>query len=205
MNGRLMMSFCNASGSSGGCVTNPAVLALQSSKVSIVGSSGTFNVGLDPDPMVLDPTPGNRDLTSNYPSTATISFMADSGGVTPITLVDNGAELSGTANIAGMNLELNIDAYTSMSPLTLIDAKAGNLSGTFGTVTFLGSRTATVNYDVFNGNVFLNNFQGGSGAGSLAGSAVPEPSGFVMAIFALGLLFLSSSSRMKRQKICLWG
>ena len=53
-----------------------------------------------------------------------ISFTADAGGVTPITLVDNGAELSGTARLdgtvgnvpgsyAGVNLELNLDAYTS--------------------------------------------------------------------------------------------
>ena len=45
----------------------------------------------------------------------------------------------------------------------------GNLSGTFGTVTFLGSRTATVNYDVLNGNVFLNNFQVGQERRGVAG------------------------------------
>ena len=52
LNGALIMDFC------GGCV-NPIrhLLALRSSKVSIIGSSGTFNVGLDPDPMVVDPMP----------------------------------------------------------------------------------------------------------------------------------------------------
>ena len=43
---------------------------------------------------------------------------------------------------------LNLDAYTSASPLTLINAPPVHLIGTFGSVTFLGSRTATVNYDV---------------------------------------------------------
>jgi hypothetical protein len=150
--------------------------------MSIIGSSGTINVGLDPDPAVLDPMPPNRDILSNYPTTATFSFTADAGGVTPITVVDNGAELSGTANIAGTKLELDLDAYTSTSPLTLIDAAPGNLSGTFGTVTFLGNRTATVNYDTANGNVFLNNFQ--STAAS-ATAAVPEPA-------TLGLVFVAA-------------
>ena len=49
LNGTLHMDFC------GGCVTDPAGLAKRSSKVSIIGSGGTFNVGLDPDPMVVDP------------------------------------------------------------------------------------------------------------------------------------------------------
>jgi hypothetical protein len=182
LNGALIMSFCNADGSIGGCVTDPDVLALQSSKMSIIGSNGTINVGLDPDPAVLDPMPPNRDILSNYPTTATFSFTADAVGVTPITVVDNGAELSGTANIAGTKLELDLDAYTSTSPLTLIDAAPGHLSGTFGMVTFLGSRTATVNYDVNNGNVFLNNFQS---AAASAKAAVPEPA-------TLGLLFVAA-------------
>ena len=130
LNGALIMSFCE------GCVLpdTPANdsrrLALQSSKVSIIGSSGTFNVGLDPDPVTPDPNliinaPFSRDIrfnrvggTSGYPMTATFSFTADAGGVTPITVVDNGldsggtANLSGTAYIAGAKLELNLDAYT---------------------------------------------------------------------------------------------
>ena len=110
--------------------------------------------------------------------------------MTPIVLVDNSAfpgELTGTAYLdgtvgnvpgtyAGMNLELNLDAYTGTSPLTLIDAPpdlpgapSAHLVGVFGTVTFLGSRTATVNYDYLNGNVFLNNFQNGAGAGIAGG------------------------------------
>jgi hypothetical protein len=218
LNGAVVMSLC------GGCVSpgtpeDDAKLALQSSKVSIIGSSGTFNVGVDPDPVTPDPDliindPFSRDLgPSNYPETATFSFTADAGGVTPITVVDNGLDsesnpnLSGTAYIDGTNLELNLDAYTSMSPLTLINAPAGLLLGEFGTVTFLGNTTATVNYDVFNGDVFLSNFQSGAGAGaaSLAGSTVPEPSGLVMATLALGLLFLSSNSRVQRRTACLWG
>ena len=73
--------------------------------------------------------------------------------------------------------------------------RPAHLVGVFGTVTFLGSRTATVNYDYVNGNVFLNNFQSGAGAGSLAGSAVPEPSGLAMMTLTLGLLLCSHSVR----------
>ena len=138
-------------------------------------------------------------------------------GVTPIVLFDNSAfpgELTGTAYLdgtvgnvpmsyAGINLVLNLDAYAGTSPLTLIDAPhestvmmvtTQHLVGVFGTVTFLGSRTATVNYDYVNGDVFLNNFQNGAGAGSLATAAVPEPSGLAM-IVTLGLLLCSHSVR----------
>ncbi len=188
LNGALHMDFC------GNCVTDPVLLGLRSSKVSIIGSIGSFKVGLDPDPLVIDPLPPSRDLLAASP-TAKFSFTADVGGVAPVIVVDNSitSEASGIANIAGAKLEVNLDAYTSTTPLTLIDAPPGNLSGVFGTVTFLGSRTATVNYDVFNGNVFLNNFQNGAGAGtgSLAGLAVPEPSGLLMLMLTLGLLLCS--------------
>jgi hypothetical protein len=180
LNGALIMDLCD------NCVSDPDRLALRSAKVSISGSSGTFNVGLDPDPLVVDPTPPNRDLLAASP-TARFSFTADAGGVTPITLVDNGVEPSGIANIDGASLELDLDAFpfTPTSTLTLIDAIPGNLSGEFGTVTFLGSRTATVNYDVLNGDVFLSDFQSAAGV-----AAVPEPSGLTM-IVTLGLfLFL---------------
>lgn len=205
LNGELIMDFC------GNCVLpnspeNIADLALRSAKVSIVGSSGTFNVGLDPDPLVIDPMPPGRDLRAASP-TATFSFTADAGGVTPITVVENFDEPSGAAEIEGAKLELNLDAYASASPLTLIDAPGGLLLGEFGTVTFLGSRTATVNYDVFNGNVFLNNFQNGAGAGtaSLADTAVPEPAGLVMATLALGGLLILSVLESTWQKACLRG
>ena len=39
------------------CVTDPAPSGQRSSKVSIIGSSGSFKVGLDPDPLVVDPLP----------------------------------------------------------------------------------------------------------------------------------------------------
>jgi hypothetical protein len=191
LNGALHMDFC------GNCQSNPALLAQRSSKITINGSGGTFNVGLDPDPLVVDPLAAERDLLAAS-STAIFSFTADAAGVTPITLVDNGAELSGTANIAGAQLLLNLDDYLSVADLTLIDAKAGNLVGTFGSVTFLGNRTATVNYDVANGNVFLNNFQGGAGTGALAGAAVPEPSSIVM-IVLVGFFLLSYGAGASRQ------
>lgn len=204
LNGALIMDLC------GGCVSpgtpaNDAKLALRSAKVSIIGSSGSFNVGLDPDPLVVDPAPPERDLLAASP-TAGFSFTADAGGVTPITVVENVGELSGSANIEGAKLELNLDAYLSASPLTLINAPAGQLFGTFGAVTFLGSRTATVNYDTFNGDVFLSNFQNGAGAsaGALAGAAVPEPSGLMM-IVTLGLFLISFGAGASRQRARLWG
>jgi hypothetical protein len=204
LNGALVMDLC------GGCVlpgtpANDAKLALRSAKVSIIGSSGIFNVGLDPDPMVVDADPPDRDLLANSP-TAIFSFTADAGGVTPITVVENADEPSGIANVEMAKLVLNLDAYTSASPLTLIDAAPGNLlPGMFGTVTFLGSRTATVSFDLINGDVILSNFQGGAGAASLAGAAVPEPSGLTM-IVMLGLLFVFSfGAEANRQRARLWG
>ena len=193
LNGELIMDFC------GNCVTDPDILAQRSAKVSIIGSIGTLNVGLDPDPMVVDPMPPGRDLLAATP-TATFSFTVDAGGVTPITIVENVDEPSGFANIEGAKLELNLDAYTGTTPLILIDAKPGNVSGRFNpVVTFLGSRTATVNYDevATTGNVRLINFQNGAGAGteSLVGSAVPEPSALAMMVLALGLLSCSHSVR----------
>ena len=224
LNGALNLSRCDTQFFSSGCglVANPQ--PLMSSKVSIIGSeNGIFEVGrFDPD-LSVDPDTVHvslrqPDIRSGFPADATISFTADAGGVTPIVLVDNSiafpGELTGTAYLdgtvgnvpgtyAGINLELNLDAYTGTSPLTLIDAPpdpdlaAGasppHLVGVFGTVTFLGSRTATVNYDYDNGNVFLNNFQ--NGAGSLAGATVPEPSGLAMLTLALGLLLCSHSVR----------
>ena len=94
LNGALIMDLCD------NCVTDPDLLALRSAKVSIIGSSGTFNVGLDPDPLVVDPMPPDRDLLAASP-TAMFSFTADAGGVTPITLVDNGVEPSGIAEHRG--------------------------------------------------------------------------------------------------------
>ena len=82
---------------------------------------------------------------------------------------------------------VDLSAYLSSSPLTLISAPPLQLVGTFGSVTFLGGRAATVNYDVANGKVFLNNFHLGSGAGALAGSTVPEPSSLALVGLTLAL------------------
>jgi hypothetical protein len=195
LNGALIMDLCD------NCVTDPDRLALRSAKVSMIGSSGTFKVGLDPDPMVVDPAPPGRDLLAASP-TAKFSFTADAGGVTPITVVDNEVEPSGVANIEGAQLELNLDAFpfTPTSTLTLIDAIPGNLFGEFGLVNFLGNTTADVNYDGFlTGNVFLDNFQSTADSGAPAGDAVPEPSG--MMILTLGLFLISCGARAKRQRI----
>ena len=162
-----------------------------------------------------------RDIYSKYPATTTISFTADPNGVTPIVLVDNNipfpGELTGSAFLDGtvgndpntyaaINLELDLDAYTGGSPLMLIDAPVASdpndpdtfhLFGVFNpAVTFLGTTTADVNYDYVNGDVFLDNFVTplGAGTGSLAGAAVPEPSGLVMTL-TLGLLLCSHPVR----------
>ena len=220
LNGALVLSHCDTQFFPSGCglVDNPE--PLMSSRLSIIGSGGTFEVGrFDPD---LSPAPDHdpelrRDIRSGFPANATISFTADAGGVTPIVLVDNSAfpgELTGTAYLdgtvgnvpgtyAGINLELNLDAYAGTGPLTLIDAPpdlpaaSPHLVGIFGSVTFLGSRTATVNYDYLNGDVFLSNFQSGPGVGSLAGFAVPEPS---VSMMTLALVLLLCSHLVRKRK-----
>ena len=183
LNGSLHMDFC------GGCVTDPVILAKRSSKVSIVGSGGTFAIGADPDTMVTDPSPPPRDLLAATP-TATFSFTADAGGVTPVVVTTNlSPEPSGTAYINGSKLVVDLSAYTSSVPLTLISAPPLQLVGTFGSVSFVGNRVATVNYDVANGKVFLSGFHTG------AGSAVPEPTSLVLAVW--GFAFVS-----RRQRPC---
>lgn len=161
LNGSLIMDRCD------NCQSDPGLLAQRLAKVSIVGSSGSFNVGVDPDPLVVDPMPPARDILAASP-TAVFSFTADSGGVTPITVVQNVSEPSGGAEIQGAQLELDLDAFpfTPTSMLTLIDASPSQLLGQFGSVTFLGNTTADVNYDFVNGDVFLDNFQS---TGGLAG------------------------------------
>ncbi|RIK88933.1 MAG: hypothetical protein DCC67_00160 [Planctomycetota bacterium] len=178
LNGELIMDFC------AGCVSDPVLLAQQSAKVTIVGSGGAFNVGLDPDPAVIDPNPPPRSIRAAAP-TARFSFIADAGGVTPITVVNNPDETSGTANIATAKLDVNLDAYTSSAPLTLIDAPPGGLLGTFGAVTFLGSRTATVTYDALNGDVLLTNFTSAGAAARAIAAAIPEPAAWLSAAAAL--------------------
>ena len=200
LNGTLHMDFC------GNCVADPALLGQRSSKISIFGSTGSFKVGLDPDPLVPTPLPPPRDLLAAS-TTATFSFTADAGGITPIVVAQNVLpEPSGTAYISGAKLQLNLDAYTSASPLTLINAPPLQLIGTFGSVTFLGSRTATVNYDTANGDVFLSNFHtgAGAGAGAPASSAVPEPSSLLLIAVAMGLL-LFVNTRVDRRTARCWG
>ena len=191
LNGELIMDLC------ADCVGDPVLLAKRSSKVTIVGSGGTFNVGVDPDLGVVDPTPPPRDIRAQSP-TATFSFTADAGGVTPIVLAANPNEPSGTARINTAKLELNLDAYTSASPLTLINAPAGRLVGTFGTVTFLGRRVATVSYDAANGDVILSNFHLASAAEVAATGAAPEPSSLILGIVGSALLGNSERCRSRR-------
>jgi hypothetical protein len=160
LNGALVMDRCD------NCLPNPELLAQRAAKISIVGSGGTFAVGVDANPLIVDPNPPSRDLLAASP-TAIFSFTADAGGVTPITLAQNVGELSGGAEIQGAQLLLNLDAFsfTPASTLTLINATALKLLGQFGSVSFLGGTTATVNYDLANGDVFLNNFQSAATAG----------------------------------------
>jgi hypothetical protein len=207
------MSHCDTQFFADGCGLIADPEPLMSSKLSIIGSGGTFTVGeFDPD---LSPLPDHeperrRDFRSGFPANATLSFTADAGGVTPIVLVDNSAfpgELTGTVYLdgtvgnvpgtyAGINLELDLDAYVLTDPLTLIDAPPDHLVGEFGSVTFLGSRTAELNYNYATGDVFLDNFQIAAGSGSLASIGVPEPSGAVVTL-TVGLLSLLSRSRRR--------
>jgi hypothetical protein len=111
----------------------------RSSLLEIVGSGGSFTL-----------TAG--DLLASH-HTATLKFVADAGGVTPI-IGGGGADID-TGNLI---LDLDDFNFTPASTLTLIDVDPFVLFGTFGQVTFLGNTTATVNYDEDNGDVFLNNF-----------------------------------------------
>ena len=205
LSGALVLSHCDTQFFPNGCglVANPQ--PLMSSRLEIIGSGGSFTVGeYDPD---LSPPPGHdpdirRDIRSEYPSTATMSFTADANGVTPIVLADNSAagQLTGAAYLDGtegnvpgtyaaINLELNLDAYAGSARITLIDAPPGRLEGVFNpTITYLGSTTATINYDYDNGDVFLTNFQSASAAGAALIATVPEPTVLALAALTLGLL-----------------
>ena len=126
----------------------------RSSLLEIIGSGGSFTT-----------TVGTFFVS--HP-TATVKFVADAGGVTPIISVGitDPATPPGGADVEGGNLVLDLDDFnfTPTSTLTLLDVKQrdamGNdyLFGTFGSVTFLGDTTATVNYDYLNGDIFLDNF-----------------------------------------------
>jgi hypothetical protein len=72
----------------------------------------------------------------------------------------------------------------------------------FGAVVFTGSRTATVNYDVANGDVTLTNFLGGGGA--LVATTVPEPSSAVM-LATVGFFLLSIGAGTARHRARRWG
>jgi hypothetical protein len=111
----------------------------RSATLEIIGSTSSFTL-----------TAG--DINANHPS-VTLKFVADAAGVTPI--IGGGA-----GDVGAGNLVLDLDDYnfTPTSTLTLIDVDPLALFGTFGTVTFLGNTTATVNYDEDNGDIFLNNF-----------------------------------------------
>jgi hypothetical protein len=111
----------------------------RSALLELVGSTSTFTLFAG-------------DLNANHPS-VTIKFVADAAGVT--TIVGGGV-----ADVTDGNLLLDLDAYnfTPTSTLTLIDVDPFSLFYPFGDVTFLGSTTATVNYDEENGDVFLSNF-----------------------------------------------
>jgi hypothetical protein len=131
----------------------------RSSLLEIIGSGGSFTT-----------TVGS--LLVGHP-TATLKFVADAGGVTPIVSVGLGAPTpypagsSGGGDVEGGNLVLDLDDFnfTPSSTMMLFDGRATDaqnpdpfLTGTFGMVTFLGDTTATVNYDYANGDIFLNNF-----------------------------------------------
>lgn len=74
-------------------------------------------------------------------SVATFRFIADARGVTPI-------ELSGTCDITGAMLEVNLDAYAfknSQEKVMLFGTEA--LTGEFASVKFLGKTKGAIKYD----------------------------------------------------------
>jgi hypothetical protein len=113
---------------------------------------------------------------------------------------NEGERFLSIADIQNGNLELDLNAYnfTPESRLVLIEAPAdefgGLVLGEFGNVMFLGNTTATVNYDMVNGDVYLDNFQ--RPAGSAA--AVPEPSSLVAAVVLMACLAAQSRCRWTR-------
>jgi hypothetical protein len=113
--------------------------ASRSSKVTIVGSEGSFDLFAG-------------DLSAAH-SSITFSYTADAAGVVPI--VTPAAAIIDTAK-----LELDLDAleFDATTKVTLIDAAPLFVFGTFSAVNFLGNTTATVNYDIDNGDIFLENF-----------------------------------------------
>ena len=185
----------------------PALLALRSSKVSIIGSSGTFNVGLDPTP---DPDPMRPTgifvpiLRRRY-----LLLHGRCGGRDAHRRRRNVANLSGTAYIAGQNWS-SISTHFLSRPTSTADVDRCHCHASLRRVwhgDLLGHTDGHRKLRLHNGNVFLDNFQNGAGAGtgSLAGSAVPEPSGLLMMTLALGLLLFSFSAGAKRQPARLWG
>jgi hypothetical protein len=107
---------------------------------------------------------------ANHP-TATVKFTADAAGVSPIVSVGIAGTPSlppGGADVTDGNLVLDLDDFnfTPSSTLLLFDGRATDaenpdpfLFGPFGTVTFVGDTTATVNYDFANGDIFLSDFE----------------------------------------------
>lgn len=175
LNGSLIMDLCD------NCQSNPDLLAMRLAKVSIVGSSGQFTVGMDPDAAVIDPQPPARDILAASP-TAVFSFTADAGGVSPLVVAQNPDEESGGAEIEGAQLELNLDAFafTSSSRMTLIDVTPTRLLGQFGAVTFLGDTTADIHYDLVNGDVYLDNFQSPTPRGDFNGDGKVDGKDFLL-------------------------
>jgi hypothetical protein len=113
--------------------------ASRSSKVSIVGSEGSFDLFAG-------------DISAAH-SSVTFSYTTDANGVVPV--VTPAAAIIDTAK-----LELDLDAleFDAATKVTLIDAAPLFVFGEFSSVTFLGNTTATVNYDIDNGDIFLDNF-----------------------------------------------
>jgi len=120
----------------------------RSSLLEIIGSGGSITT-----------TVGS--VQAAHP-TATIKFTADAGGVTPIVSVGitDPPLPPGGADVENGNLVLDLDDFnfTPSSTMMLVDVAPDSLFGPFGTVTFLGDTTATVNYDFANGDIFLSDF-----------------------------------------------
>lgn len=102
----------------------------------------------------------------------TFSFLADEGGVSTVFSSLN-------VNIGGSALRLNIDDYLGTGNLVLFSGLTG-VSGTFGSVTWLGSTQGTLVY----------------GANSIY-VVVPEPT--TLGFLGLGVLALAMTNRRRRK------
>jgi hypothetical protein len=125
--------------------------------VHLIGSTATLNA------QNLQSENGAAEVHNQY------LFEADSGGVSPIKLVD-------AVNIGHNDLTVDLGSFTVLPgvPLTLFDAAPNRIFGTFDNVTVTGGNAAQLHlvYNQASGDIYLS---------------IPEPSTSVLLCFAFVL------------------